>query len=207
MADHLLTKNRLLHWTFVTLLGAAVFMCAFFLYSNSSSEQALLTGSNQSSLNNIIESKSEFATPTRLQISKIGVEAEVESVGLTPQGAMDTPANQFNVAWYNRGPRPGEQGSAVIDGHLDGENQSAAVFKDLDKLEIGDIITVVDEQNRSLQFKVRGTKLYQAGDDTTEVFENKEGRFLNLITCAGKWNQTRDDYEERLVIFSELITN
>ena len=30
---------------------------------------------------------------------------------------MGTPKNPENAAWYELGPRPGEEGSAVIDGH------------------------------------------------------------------------------------------
>lgn len=195
-------KNRLVHWGYLSLMILAVFLCAYVLYSKQSSplaSQPSLTPAPQ-----VSTTVTRLPEPKRLQIPSIEVDAAVESVGLTPKGAMDTPQDRYNVAWFNKGPRPGEQGSAVIDGHLDGENQTTAVFKDLNKVKVGDTITILDQDNKPLTFIVRKIKLFQATDPTTEVFSNTNGHYLNLITCAGNWNTERQDYEERLVIFSEL---
>lgn len=197
-------KNRLLHWTFIIVLGGAVFVCAFFLYSRTSSKSNSVNTQPTTTKNKAVEARREL--PAKLQIPSIEVDATVESVGITPQGAMDTPVEPLNVAWYNLGPRPGERGIAVIDGHLDGENQTEAVFKDLEEIAIGDTITVVDAKGAKLTFTVRATKLYDAQADTREVFINPNGYFLNLITCAGEWNEERKDYEERFVVFSELTS-
>lgn len=198
-------KNRLLHWAFIIALGGAVFLCAFFLYSRTSSHPNTVNQQPNFPHNQqAVESHREL--PRRLEIPVIGVNTAVESVGLTAEGAMDTPVDQFNVAWYNRGPRPGERGSAVIDGHLDGENQTTAVFKDLNQVKVGDTIVVIDEKGSRLVFTVRSTKLYDSQADTREVFINPNGYYLNLITCAGAWNEDRQDYEERLVVFSELTS-
>ncbi len=196
-------KNRLLYWAYICALAATIFLCVFFLYSKSSSPLAYV---EPQTLSITTSEQTVLPTPVRLVIPKIGVNAMIESVGLTPAGAMDIPKDQFNVAWYNRGPRPGEQGSAVIDGHLDGENQTEAVFKDLKTVEIGDTVEVIDDQGHQTVFVVRKTKLYQANDDTTEIFKDTSGRYLNLITCAGRWNSDRHDYEERLVVFTELAS-
>lgn len=197
-------KNRLVSWGYLSLMILAVFVCAFVLYSKRSSPLSS-EPQPQPVVTEKITSVSR-AEPARLQIPAIALDAEVESVGLTSKGAMDTPQNRYNVAWYNKGPRPGELGSAVIDGHLDGENQTTAVFKDLNKVKVGDTITIVDKDNKTLTFTVRRTKLFQATDPTTEVFGSTNGIYLNLITCAGTWNTERQDYEERLVVFTELTS-
>src|SRR6266566_4050553 len=46
----------------------------------------------------------------RLLIPAIGVNAPVESIGVRPDGTMETPAQRpwNDVGWYNSGPRPGE---------------------------------------------------------------------------------------------------
>ena len=59
----------------------------------------------------------QLGIPTRLRIPKINVDTVVESVGLTLDDAMDVPKNYKHTAWYNGGPRPGQIGSAVINGH------------------------------------------------------------------------------------------
>jgi hypothetical protein len=57
--------------------------------------------------------------PTSLAIPAIGVNAAVEQVGVNAQGNMDVPRNPNNTAWYAPGARPGQQGNAVIAGHVD----------------------------------------------------------------------------------------
>jgi hypothetical protein len=70
--------------------------------------------------------------PVRLRIPAIAVDAAVEHVGLTPDGAMDVPASYADVAWYTLGPKPGEPGNAAIAGHLDSPTARTA-FWDLRK--------------------------------------------------------------------------
>src|SRR5260221_477146 len=61
------------------------------------------------------------APTARLLIPAIGVNAPIESVGVQPNGAMDTARQSpwSDVGLYTGGPRPGDRGSAVIAGHLD----------------------------------------------------------------------------------------
>src|SRR3989344_1777855 len=88
----------------------------------------------------------EPAMPARLIVKAIGVDADVQSVGLSwkGDGNMGIPTNFTDVAWYNQGPRPGMPGIAVIDGHVDGKDVQKAVFYDLDKLKPGDAVEVVE---------------------------------------------------------------
>jgi len=48
---------------------------------------------------------------------------------------MDVPKGLNNIGWFNLGPRPGENGNAVIDGHYGvWKNGKGAVFNNLHKL-------------------------------------------------------------------------
>src|SRR5438128_1115854 len=78
-----------------------------------------------------------YADPARLKIPAIGVDASVVSAGLKPDGTMDTPHDQYSVAWYKYGPRPGLPGNAVMAGHLDTKLTPTAVFYNLNKLKPG----------------------------------------------------------------------
>ncbi|OGC87470.1 hypothetical protein A3B33_02360 [Candidatus Adlerbacteria bacterium RIFCSPLOWO2_01_FULL_54_16] len=147
--------------------------------------------------------------PVRLIIPAIGVDANVQSVGLSwrGNGDMGVPTNFTDVAWYNGGPRPGMPGSAVIDGHLDGKNVAQAVFYNLNKLQIGDEVQIVDSRGRTLQFRVVDTKVYDSEAAAGEVFLSEPSRArLNLITCGGDWDATRKLYSDRIVVFTELVT-
>src|SRR5438105_546216 len=105
-------------------------------------------------------SRNAKATPLRLLIPAIGIKSAVEEVGILTKGDfagdMDTPARNpwDDVGWYNAGPRPGERGSAVIDGHLDNQNGLPAVFWNLGKLHVGNEVRVVMSNGKKLTFRV-----------------------------------------------------
>ncbi len=144
--------------------------------------------------------------PITLKIDKLGIEADVETVGMDSQGRMDVPKLDGNVAWYELGVKPGELGSAVVAGHFDSSTGLPAVFYELDSLVVGDEITIIDEVGRSQVFKVREKALYLDSEfPISDVFGRSDGRWLNLITCAGDFDQTAKNYSERRVVFAELI--
>lgn len=150
------------------------------------------------------------SVPLELRIPRIDVEANVQIVGLTELGQMDVPKGESryeDVGWYSLGAKPGEVGVAVMDGHLDTYSLiSPGVFRDIDKLVVGDIVEVVDDRGSVFRFRVTGSKEFAAGDETTDVFTSTSGKaHLNLITCSGDWKQSERQYDRRLVVFTELI--
>jgi LPXTG-site transpeptidase (sortase) family protein len=144
--------------------------------------------------------------PVRLQIPVIGVDSAIEDALITPDGKMDVPAGSADVAWFALGPRPGQVGSAVIGGHFGVQNNVPSVFYNLDKLQIGDKVYVVDDENNTLAFQVWSISLFDRNADATTVFTSNDGlAHLNLITCEGVWNQIDGNYPERRVVFTEAI--
>jgi len=126
--------------------------------------------------------------PVRIIIPSINVDASIEKLGLKADGSMDVPKDPMNTGWYELGPRPGEIGSAVLDGHVDWWYGAPAVFPDLYKLKIDDKIIVEDEFGLYISFVVRGIKNYGATADATNIFVSNDGMsHLNLITCSGAW--------------------
>lgn len=159
---------------------------------------------NINSVSNISVIDQRAGLPIRIKIPSINLNAEVEQVGLASDGSMDVPKIATNTAWYQAGPRPGEMGSAVIDGHVDQKDGSKAVFADLSKLKSGDKITITDEQGTDILFIVQTKKTYSASADATDIFTSKDGKaHLNLITCSGAWDKTSKNYTQRLVIFAD----
>ena len=143
--------------------------------------------------------------PVRLRIPSIEVDAAIESVGVTPKGAMDTPKDPDNVGWYDRGSRPGENGSAVLAGHLDWYKGKTAVFQHLDKLRAGDLLFVETDTGRFLTFVVRETRTYKPNEYAPDVFQSSDGSHLNLVTCGGVWDTILKIYRERLVVFTDAV--
>jgi sortase (surface protein transpeptidase) len=147
----------------------------------------------------------QVGEPQTLIIPSLGLQAYVENVAKTPNGAMDVPSRSEDVAWYRLGPRPGEPGNAVIAGHLD-TDKGPAIFEKLHTLVPGDAIEVRDDAGITRHFRVTRTVTYDL--DTapiTEIFGKADGIYLNLITCGGKWNEQRKRYEERVVVYTEVI--
>ena len=150
------------------------------------------------------------ASPTpppvaRLLIPAIGVDAPVETVGALANSDLATPTQSpwTDVGWYSGGPHPGEKGSAVINGHLDRPGGSPAVFWNLHSLHINDAVNVVDAHGKTLQFHVVRLVYYRPGSaPLQDIFGNKAGRFLNLMTCAGDWIPTQHQTALRLVVYT-----
>ncbi|HLX40171.1 MAG TPA: class F sortase [Ktedonobacteraceae bacterium] len=145
--------------------------------------------------------------PVRLEIPAIGVNAIVEQVGVLSSGDLETPSAHpwVDVGWFASGPVPGEQGSAVIDGHLDRPGGYPAVFWYLRNVHIGDTVLVVNAQGVTKHFRVTNIAFYQPqAAPLQEIFGNDSGTYLNLITCAGDWIPSQHQTTLRQVVYTVL---
>ena len=85
------------------------------------------------------------AAPVSLTIPLIGVQTNLMTLGLAPDGELQVPPpNMVSVAgWYTGSPRPGAIGSSIIVGHIDGDAGNVkGVFFRLRQLSAGDKIYV-----------------------------------------------------------------
>lgn len=152
----------------------------------------------------IVAEQPRAGLPIRLKIPTIRVDAAIDSLGLTPEGLMDVPKGPGTTGWYELGPRPGEAGSAVIDGHFSWKNNLPAVFDNLSELQKGNKIFVEDDTGASIVFVVRDIQRYDPEADASEVFFSTDGKsHLNLITCGGTWNKKSKSFSQRLVVFAD----
>ena len=144
--------------------------------------------------------------PSELVIPAIHVDAPVEHVGTTPDGAMDAPHEWNDVAWFDQGYRPGERGSAVIAGHLD-STTDRAVFWDLRLLKPGDQVLVKDANGSRLTFQVTGSEIYPYNQAPLQkIFGPASAPMLNLVTCNGVFDRGAKNYDKRLVVYAREVT-
>ena len=144
--------------------------------------------------------------PVRIEIPKIHADAAIESVGTTTQGAVGVPEGPADAAWFDLGPRPGEEGSSIIVGHSGWKGDIPAVFDDLGMLAKGDNVYVVDEDGATTTFIVSGIKKFNEHEAAIGVFDSSDGKaHLNLITCEGVWNKAKKSYPNRLVVFADRV--
>ena len=127
----------------------------------------------------------------RLVIASIGVDAQIEPVGLDARHTMAAPSNLDTVGWFSRGPVPGQPGDAVIDGHY-GLPSTPAVFRNLDRLQPGDTFQVIWPDGHRLWFRIETAAILSASSPTPpDVFTRSGPARLSLITCAGQWEQSQ----------------
>ena len=192
---------------FVGIVGIACAAVIIFSASGLSKGNPQDPIENTSVVYPVVSISSEQASstiPVRLLIPKIHIDAFVEDVGTTSDGAMAVTKGPVDVAWFDLGSRPGEIGTAVIAGHEGWKDGIAAVFDNLHELKKGDEIYVENEEGSTTAFIVDRVGTYGQDENASAIFTSADGlAHLNLITCEGIWNAAEQSYSNRLVVFAD----
>lgn len=143
--------------------------------------------------------------PETLMIPEIGVHATVEQVKNDPNGAMSVPVHWTDVGWWSPGAAPGQDGDAVIDGHLDWYGVPEAVFYNLGQLKVGDEVDVLSQGNVSLRFKVTASTVVPSTADPAGLWATTGPPRMTLITCAGDWVPSVGQYNQRLLVSASFV--
>lgn len=144
------------------------------------------------------------ANVTRLIIPRIGVDAPAIELGVDPDGAMQSPKNPTDVAWYRFSSKPGNPGNVVVAGHVDYYNYGAAVFWSLRELRDGDEVMVQTDDGRAYGYRVVSVTAYdEATAPVAEIVGPTTNEVLTLITCTGTFIRSVREYDKRLVVRAE----
>ncbi len=146
--------------------------------------------------------------PVRLQIPRVGVDAPIQPVGVTAEYEMEAPDDYWEAGWYRHGVRPGDNGRAVLAGHLD-SREGAAVFFHLRDLEPGDQIRILlGGPDGERYFIVRETARYPVADaPVNQIFGPSDHPELILITCAGDFHGPDVGYSDRFVVYADMVVS
>ncbi|GAA3748527.1 class F sortase [Plantactinospora mayteni] len=145
--------------------------------------------------------------PVKIMIPRIGVDATIMPLGLTPDGMVEVPplVKADLAGWYQPGPTPGEAGNSVIVGHVDSKEIGPAVFFRLGALLPGDGIEVVRKDGSLATFVVDGVKSYPKTAFPTElVYGPTEEPGLRLVTCGGDFDEQTGSYPDNVIAFARL---
>ncbi|MFI7448055.1 class F sortase [Nonomuraea sp. NPDC049714] len=142
------------------------------------------------------------AEPERIRIPSIGVDARIVKVGLKANGDMETP--DFGKAgWYTEGPRPGQDGPAVVVAHVDSKT-GPDVFAKLKQLKRGEKIAITDKSGKVHQFVARRQ---QQTDKTAlpvkAIWGKTDGPALRLITCGGDFDRRINHYVSNVIVWAD----
>ena len=142
------------------------------------------------------------APPVRLTIPAIGVRTRLVRLGLTRAGALQVPSSYQVAGWYDRSPRPGATGSAIIAGHIDSVAGPGVFFR-LASLRRGDRAYVRRADGSLAVFRVTAVRLYRKDRfPTAAVYGPAAGPQLRLITCGGTFDPALRSYESNVVVYA-----
>ncbi|MEU3403679.1 class F sortase [Streptomyces sp. NPDC006670] len=148
----------------------------------------------------------DHSSVQRIRIPTINVDAPVMTVGLDAQGWIDAPPPQDrNLAgWYLNGISPGQQGSAVIVGHVDNA-QGPAVFYGLGSMKPGNHIEVERYDGRTAVFEVYGVEVFaKDAFPGARVYGDTGHPELRVITCGGGYSKAKG-YDGNVVVFARMV--
>ncbi|WP_130649324.1 class F sortase [Egicoccus halophilus] len=139
--------------------------------------------------------------PVRVAVPAIAVDAELVSLGLADDGAMEVP--DFGLAgWYAEGPMPGHPGPAAIAAHVD-SRQGPDVFFRLRELVAGDIILVHYDRGDVAEFVVESsTRTPKDELPVDDIWPVTSERRLTLITCGGEFDRSTRHYVDNVVVYA-----
>lgn len=144
--------------------------------------------------------------PTKVSIPAIGVRANVTPVGTAKDGSIAVPdLSKTNITgWFEKGPSPGENGAAIIVGHVDNRT-GPSVFYKLHSLDKGDRIEVTRKDRKTLVFTVDSVAQYPKDKfPAGPVFAGGPKPLLRLITCGGRWVGGDTGYQDNVIVFATL---
>jgi len=144
--------------------------------------------------------------PTSVSIPAIGVESDLVSLGLNPDNSLQVPQDHSKAGWFTGGSYPGDLGGppALVVGHVDSKEGPAVFFK-LDQLEIGDDILVTRTDGSTAVFVVYdGQQFPKDTLPTKEIYGERKGSEIVLITCTGEFNPATGHYLDNYVVRADL---
>lgn len=146
--------------------------------------------------------------PVSMRIPDIGVTSTLVQLGLNADGTVQVPPvnTPMQAGWYSDGFAPGQDGPAVLLGHVDGDRQAGIFFR-LHELAKGAKVMVTRQDGSVLTFTV--TRTQRVGKDafpTDAVYGRTAGPELRLVTCGGAFDDTTHHYVDNVIVYATLST-
>ena len=137
--------------------------------------------------------------PTRVDVPSVGISEPIVAMGTNSQGQIYPPAK--TTMWYNKSPQPGQNGVAVVAGHVtyDGPDD----FYELDRVAMGASVVVTCSNGRSLRWKVTAKQSVVKTDLQTDqrVWGGSDSPVVALITCDRSSKMVANHYLNNYVVW------
>ena len=145
---------------------------------------------------------------SRMVIPAIEVDAPISVKGVGADGVMEAPDGPWDISWYDFTARPGFGGNAVFSGHVDYIDVGPAVLWRLNELAQDDLVEVLLQDGTVYQYHLVAMENVDAENvDVGSIVGPTEQEIVTIITCAGTFNRSSGQYDQRLIIRAVRVTN
>ena len=143
--------------------------------------------------------------PSTIRVPAIEVDHPLIPVRLNPNGSMEIPHDVQEIGWFEpQGVLPGDDGTAVLAGHVDSRSQGPGAFYDLRHLDVGDPVTITDGDQQQ-EWVVTARRSYDKNRiPIDDIFVDHGDPRLVLITCGGAFDRTARSYRDNIVVYASL---
>lgn len=147
--------------------------------------------------------------PVAVTIPAIGVQSNLQHLGLNPDGTVQTPQpgpHYDEAGWFTGSATPGQLGVSVILGHIDSAANGPSVFFSLGALRAGDQVLVDRADGSRAAFTINSVQEYaKSRFPTVQVYKGDPDQAgLRLITCGGPFDSTARSYLDNIVVYATL---
>ncbi len=146
------------------------------------------------------------ATPARLRVASVDLDAPLDATGVRDDGLMEIPDDGARAAWYRYGANAGSgSGSVVLAGHVDTEEGLGAMAA-LREVSVGAEVEVEMNDGSVLTYEVRGRETIAKSElPSDEIFDRTGPERLTLITCGGPWRASESSYRDNVVVVATPV--
>lgn len=142
------------------------------------------------------------APPVTLGIPSLDITTRLIGLRKDRSGQLQVPEDPARAGWYSQGPAPGDDGPAVIVGHVD-SYLGPGIFARIRGMKPGELIKIRRADGSLAVFAVTQVVEYAKRDFPTEVVYRGNGdTSLRLVTCGGEFDRRSKSYLSNVVVFA-----
>lgn len=150
-----------------------------------------------------------YSVPVSVSVPAIGVRASIVALGENPDHTVQVPplSKPEETSWFDLGPAPGQQGPAVLFGHVNTAATGPAIFYKLGDLKPGDTVMVTRADHQTAVFRIdRLAEYKKVAFPSQEVYGQTANSQLRLVTCGGAFDPRTGHYLSNIVAYATLAS-
>lgn len=145
--------------------------------------------------------------PTRLVVTRLGIDMAVEPTGVDANGQMGLPPDPATAGWYQWGSAPQDpSGAAVLAAHVDSKTHGIGPFVRLGSARAGDEIDVWVGVTKVVYRVSQVARVDKVTLDADGLFSLVGPPRLHLVTCTGDYVKG-SGYTQNLVVVADRVQN